>query len=157
VYIPPIPPKKNKANKDEKYLKERRIFLEKFIRMLGENEFLIHSDEFKIFSRNQGSIDKTLKLLTKMTPKVLLDKYASNFKYEVDPDSSITKSSITDINEFCSFIKKASAMLKDLKERAFEMLRTMEALNSNYKNMAKMLTKYEDHNLNHYCEGLHTR
>lgn len=56
IYIPPIPPKKTSANKDEKYLKERRIFLEKFIRTIGENEFLTQSEEFKIFSRTSGNI-----------------------------------------------------------------------------------------------------
>ena len=56
IYIPPIPPKKAVGNKDEKYLKERRIFLEKFIRVLGSEEFIVHSDEFKIFSRQTGDI-----------------------------------------------------------------------------------------------------
>jgi len=75
IYIPPIPPKKAGVNKDEKNLKERRIFLEKFIKVLSENEFLVNSEEFKIFSRHNGNIEKVFKVLPRLTSELVLKRF----------------------------------------------------------------------------------
>jgi hypothetical protein len=75
IYIPPIPPKKAGVNKDEKNLRERKIFLEKFIRVLGENEFIVQSDEFKVFSRHNGNLEKIFKILPNQTSEMLLNRF----------------------------------------------------------------------------------
>lgn len=157
IYIPPIPPKKAGVNKDEKNLKERKIFLEKFIRVLGENEFLVHSEEFKVFSRHNGNIEKVFKVLPRLTPDILLKRFESCLKYTEAPDSSQTKNWITEINEFSSFSKKAQNMLKELREKTKEMANTKELLNNHYLNLTKLLANYEDTNLKEYCEDVQSR
>lgn len=150
IYIPPIPPKKVGGNKDEKYLKERRIFLEKFIRVLGENEFIVNSEEFKIFSRHTGKLEKVFKVLPRLTSDLLLRRFQSCLDYTESPDNTQVKHCSTEINEFSSFIRKAQNLLKELKERTKEMITAKEAMNTHYKNLTKMATKYEDHNLKEY-------
>lgn len=48
-----------------------------------------------------------------MSPKQLLEKFTSAFSYDAEPDGSVIKASVTDINEFLSFVKKAITLLKD--------------------------------------------
>lgn len=157
IYIPPIPPKKVGGNKDDKYLRERRIFLEKFIRVLGENDFLIESEEFKIFSRHTGSIDKVFKVLPKLTSDVLLKRFQSCLDYNETPDINRTKNCVTEINEFSSFAKKAENLLREMRDRVKEMAKQREEMNKNYVSLAQYFNKYEEHNLNEYCEGVHTK
>lgn len=149
----------NKAvgNKDEKYLKERRIFLEKFIRVLGTEEFIVHSDEFKIFSRQTGDVKKVLKLLPKLTSTQLLERYQSWLGFSDSPDNSKIKSWNSEINEFGAFIKKADALLKDMREKVKDMVQTWDKANQHYKDLSQHLAKYESHNLNHYWDSLHSR
>lgn len=157
IYIPPIPPKKVGSNKDEKYLRERRIFLEKFIRVLGENEFIVHSEEFKIFSRHTGNIEKVFKVLPKLTSDVLLKRFQSCLEFSETPDISQTKNCVTEINEFSSFAKKAQNLLKDMRDRFKAMVKAKQDMDQHYVSMNDLFTKYEDNNLKEYCEGIQTR
>ena len=157
IYIPPIPPKKVGGNKDDKYLRERRIFLEKFIRVLGESDFLIESEEFKIFSRHTGNIDKVFKVLPRLTSDVLLKRFQSCLDYNETPDINRTKNCVTEINEFSSFGKKAENLLKEMRDRIKDMAKAREEMNKNYLALTQYFNKYEEHNLNEYCEGAHTK
>ena len=58
--IATIPPKKAYGNKDLKFINERRFYLERFLRKMAKFEFLINSEEFLIFSRPPGDIEKSL-------------------------------------------------------------------------------------------------
>jgi hypothetical protein len=60
VYIPKVPPKKAIGNKDMKFIIERRYYLERFLRKLSKYDFLINSEEFLIFARPNGEIEKIL-------------------------------------------------------------------------------------------------
>ena len=62
-----------------------------------------------------------------------------------------------EINEFGAFVKKAEALLKEMREKLKDMIQTWEKNNKNYKDLSLFLTKYENHNLNHYCDALHSR
>lgn len=53
-YVPPIPPKKAIGNKDLKFIEERRILLQRFLRELGRFDHLLNSEEFKTFARPSG-------------------------------------------------------------------------------------------------------
>lgn len=157
VYIPPIPPKKVGINKNDDNLKERRIFLEKFIRVLAENDFLIHSEEFKIFSRHNGNIEKVFKVLPILTSESLLKRFQSCLDLTDIPDATRIKHWTSEINEFNAFGKKAQALLKDLKEKFNVFCKTKKILNEHYLSMNQLFNKYEDHNLKEYCQDLHSR
>ena len=64
---------------------------------------------------------------------------------------------MTNINDFNSFVKKGITLLKELREKAREMISTREVLNQNYKNLTTMLTQYEDNNLNQYVDAMPNR
>jgi len=53
-----LPPKKAIGNKDIKFINERRFYLERFLKKIANYPFLINSNEFLIFSRPNGDIDK---------------------------------------------------------------------------------------------------
>jgi hypothetical protein len=83
----------NKAvgNKDMKYLKERRTFLEKFLNVLGKNEYFVNSDEFKMFSRQTGDIEKTIRMLPTPPGYDLFEKFQSSLGINTIPDQSQLK------------------------------------------------------------------
>jgi hypothetical protein len=68
IYIPAIPEKQLIKNKDVKFIEERRSLLERFMKELSKFDYLIHSKEFKIFSREKGEIEKILNSLLRQTP-----------------------------------------------------------------------------------------
>jgi len=69
-----VPPKKAIGNKDTKFINERRYYLERFLRKLSISEFLIHSDEFSIFSRPNGDIEKMLARIGKPPTISIIDR-----------------------------------------------------------------------------------
>ena len=52
-------------NKDNKFIEERRLLLERFMKELAKFDYLVFSKEFKIFSREKGDIEKILNALIK--------------------------------------------------------------------------------------------
>jgi len=76
VYVPKVPPKKaivipltlssSQGNKDTKFINERMFYLEKFLRKLGNQKHFVQSEEFQLFSKPVGDIDKTLGKLPKL-------------------------------------------------------------------------------------------
>lgn len=58
-YIPAIP-EKALDNKDDSFVELRRSLLERFLRECSKYQWLIDTDEFKIFSRQAGEVDGVL-------------------------------------------------------------------------------------------------
>jgi len=65
VYIPAIPEKKAFGNKDDEFVEERRSLLERFLQEIAKHNYLVNSQEFKIFARDNGDIEKVLGALPK--------------------------------------------------------------------------------------------
>lgn len=51
-YVPAIPEKQFIGDKEDGFIEERRMLLERFVRECAKYEFIIESREFKIFSRH---------------------------------------------------------------------------------------------------------
>lgn len=68
VYIPAIPEKKMMGNKDEKFIEERRALLERFMKEIAKQEYLVQSREFRVFTRERGDIEKILTSMTRQSP-----------------------------------------------------------------------------------------
>ena len=66
-YVPYIPEKAGMTqdNKGENFIEERRALLTRFIREIAQFEFIINSEEFKIFARTNGEIKKLIEALPK--------------------------------------------------------------------------------------------
>lgn len=85
-YIPSIPEKKMTGNKEENFVEERRVLLERFMKEIAKYDYIVFSKEFKVFARGKGEIDKVLYALPKQTPMQVLEKYRINFKLDEDQD-----------------------------------------------------------------------
>lgn len=64
VYVPSIP-EKQLQNKDEAFVEERRQLLERFLKEIAKLDYILESEEFKIFSRGTGEVDKALSNMPK--------------------------------------------------------------------------------------------
>lgn len=50
-FIPPIPPKQAIGNLEDKFIDERKVLLDNFIKQLATSKFIWYSDEMQIFVR----------------------------------------------------------------------------------------------------------
>jgi sorting nexin-1/2 len=76
------------GDKEEGFIEERRSLLDRFIRECAKFEFILESQEFKIFARQSGEVGETLEKLGAQTPGQILDKYRNCFKVTEEIDNS---------------------------------------------------------------------
>ena len=55
------------GNKEIKFIKERRFYIERFLNKIAGFDFLVKSEEFQIFSNPKGDINKQLSSLPKIS------------------------------------------------------------------------------------------
>ena len=126
IFIPPIPPKKSFGNKKTDFVRDRMVFLERFLKIVSKNYFLLNSEEFKIFSRPRGdqaeSIENALKHLAKPTPDSILERLRLTFNIGEEPDTSRLQNCRTEINDFKAFITKVTPILKTMQMQTKEMV-----------------------------------
>jgi hypothetical protein len=133
TYVPAIPSKKAVGNKDDKYIEHRRHFLQRFLRKISQLPYLLNSDEFKLFARPSGDIEKMLNMLPRMTPSALVERYKTTLHIDEYPDDFLNKQCREIIGEFYSFCKKVLPTLKSLREQTAKMVPVRAQQNANYK------------------------
>lgn len=111
TFVPKIPTKSSRK-KDEKFIENRRYFLDRFMRKLEKQPHLLNSEEFKLFSRPTGEIDIMLSLLPKQDPDILIERYKTNLQLSDTIDENLVKQSKEEIEEFSIFAKNMIAVLK---------------------------------------------
>jgi len=83
VFIPPLPEKKIFASKDEDFVKERAVGLERFMNRLAALSFVSGSDAFHVFlSRHEASFEmakKDVEKVAKTQSNAMLAKYSELF------------------------------------------------------------------------------
>lgn len=67
-FIPCIPEKQILGDKEDGFIEERRSLLDRFIRECAKFEFILESQEFKIFARQTGEVGDSLEKLGDQTP-----------------------------------------------------------------------------------------
>ncbi len=87
-FIPCIPEKQILGDKEDGFIEERRSLLDRFIRECAKFEFILESQEFKIFARQSGEVGDTLEKLGDQTPGQILDKYRNVFKISEETENS---------------------------------------------------------------------
>jgi hypothetical protein len=150
TFVPAIPGKKAVGNKDDKYIEHRRHFLQRFLRKLGHLPHLLNSDEFKLFARPSGEVEKMLAMLPKMTPSALVERYKLTLHIDEFPDEFLVKQCREVIGEFAAFCKKIIPTLKALRESSAKMVPTRAQQNENYKILTETMAKYEEGGLSQY-------
>ena len=114
IYFPPIPPKRKVGNKEIHFVEERRYFLQRFLIKLAQQDFILSSEEFKIFSRFNGDIEKQFMNLPKLNLDMLFNRLKSTFGINDDPPRELLLRCKVSINEFQEFHGKIIPVLKSL-------------------------------------------
>lgn len=153
IYCPPIPPKKAIGNKEDKFLDERKHFLERFLMLVSKIEHIVKSDEFRLFSRPSGEIDKTMLMLPAVTADFLLERYKSQLHMTEDANSTELKEFQTTINEYNTFCKTFMKTLKYMRDIIKPFVPSGDKLSANYKDMFNMMKRFEQNILTEYCDN----
>ncbi len=153
VYIPPISPKKAIGNKDDKFLDERKHFLQRFLLLTSKIDHIIKSDEFRLFSRPSGEIDKAVQMLPQASSDFLLDRYKTtlNLSEEVDPADASENKAV--INEYTAFCKTFMKTLKHMRDSVKPFVSSGDKQIENYKEMMNIFTNFEQNVLMEFCEN----
>ena len=77
IPLPMLPPKKAIGNKDIKFINERRFYLERFLKKMSAFDYILNSQEFQVFSRPNGDIEKLLGAVPKSATIQIVEKYRS--------------------------------------------------------------------------------
>ncbi|CDW87092.1 px domain containing protein [Stylonychia lemnae] len=152
-FIPKIPPKKAIGNKEISFIKERRYYLERFLRKLSKYDYIIHSDEFQIFSRPAGEVDKLLARLPKMSSGSLLDRIRKAGDINERMFDAVEREKFNNATLDCTlFIKKVLPQLKAMKKTINNFKVIKESQIGNYKILYGVLDKYEELNMMSYLD-----
>lgn len=144
VYCPPIPPKKALGNKEDKFLEDRKFFLERFLLLVSKVDHLLKSDEFRLFTRPSGEIDKAVKMLPETTPDFLLQRFKTALQVNENLDNYQLNENKSLINDYQSFCKTFIKTLKHMRDQMKPFVENADRLNANYKEMVDMLGRYEE-------------
>jgi len=87
-FIPCIPEKQILGDKEEGFIEERRSLLNRFILECSKFDFIINSEEFKIFAFQPGEVGDTLERMKKQRPTEILEKYRRCFQIDENIDQS---------------------------------------------------------------------
>ncbi|CAD8144880.1 unnamed protein product [Paramecium pentaurelia] len=115
-YIPPVPPRKAFGNMEQQFIDERRLMLEDFLKKIATLKYLWYSEEFQIFLKTPGEIEKALLSIPKITNDEIINKYQETFS-ELS-GREINREIIQKINDFKAFIKKVQPMVQNFKQIA---------------------------------------
>lgn len=75
LYIPPMPKKTTTGKKDDTVVRERRYFLDLFLKECASLKYLAMSKELQVFLRPQGDLDQLMKKMYKPKMQDLLAQY----------------------------------------------------------------------------------
>lgn len=153
VYIPPISPKKALGNKDDKFLEERKHFLERFLILTSKIEHIIKSDEFRLFSRPSGEIDKAAQLLPSCNPDFLHERFKNQLSLSDEVEAHEASDNKALINDYQSFCKTFMKTLKYMRDAIKPFVSDGDKQNENYKEMMNIITKFEENVLMEFCEN----
>ncbi|CAD8137699.1 unnamed protein product [Paramecium octaurelia] len=150
-YIPPVPPRKAFGNMEQQFIDERRLMLEDFLKKIATLKYLWYSEEFQIFLKTPGEIEKALLSIPKITNEEIINKYQESFS-ELS-GKEINREIISKINDFKAYIKKIQPMVQNFKQIAKNIA---EAKSAHQTSLIHFITifvpEYENNVLLEYAE-----
>jgi sorting nexin-1/2 len=150
VYIPAIPEKKAFGNKEDGFIEERRSLLERFMKEVAKYDYLVNSQELKIFARDHGDVEKILSALPKQTPLMILEKYRVNFSVNEERDPEEVSKMKESIREFHGFVKTALTDMEKQKVQIKGMIKAADERQKITKEIIDSLIAFEDGNVDYY-------
>jgi PX domain len=155
INIPRLPPKKAIGRYEVKFLQERRYFLERFLRKCGNYDYIVNSEEFLIFARPNGDVEKVLQRLGKLpcssiNERLHISLNINEKRYDIAEKEELS----TKIAEMMGFSNRALFMLKEIKTKlkTYKEIKTQGIMH--YKQLFKILEAYEGENVLCYEEGV---
>jgi len=130
-----------------KFIEERRYFLERFLRKLANYDFILISEEFKIFSRYTGDIKKSINTLTKLSPFAILENFKNNFNIPEDPSNERIVESKVVINEFNEYFGRIMPVLELIKTQVRALIPVIQQRKNDNLEFLRLLEDYEYNDL----------
>jgi len=119
---------------------------------LCKYDYLIYSQEFKIFARDKGDVEKVLAQLPRQTPMMILEKYRLNFQVQEERPAAEVAKYKESIREFQSFVKRALSVMEHQKDQLKLMIKSTDDRYSQQKQCIESLIAYEDANVDYYSD-----
>lgn len=118
LLIPKLPPKKAIGNKEVKFIYERKFYLERFLRKCARYDYLINSEEMKVFARpGGGDVEKMLERLIRPSTSKLIEslREITNVQ-ERNYDFADKERYNNVVAEFSIYAKKVLLQMKGMKK-----------------------------------------
>lgn len=155
LLIPKLPPKKAIGNKEVKFIYERKFYLERFLRKCARYDYLVNSEEFKVFARpGGGDIEKMLDRLIKPTTGKLIESLRDITNVQERNYDFADKERFNNVvSEFSIYAKKVLAQMKGMKKNLSQFREVRLQSICNNRVLQTLFDKYEDLNMTNYTEG----
>lgn len=155
ISIPKLPSKKAIGNKEVKFIYERKFYLERFLRKCAKFDFIINSEEFRIFARPaSGDIEKMLDRLPRIPSGTMIERTREVTNVQERLFDFADKERFNNVvTEFSFFAKKVLLQLKGLKRQLSSFRDNKTQSISNGRILLALFDKYEDLNMNCYTEN----
>ncbi len=137
-----------------KFILERRYYLERFLRKIAKQEYLMNSDEFILFARPSGDIEKMLAKIPKLPTVTIIERIRAVTEINEKRYDMVDKERYHNtLIEFNFFFKKVLAQLKGLKD-LIEQSRVNKRISITHsKAFMHLIDKYEELNLRTYVDS----
>ena len=151
IFIPKLPNKKKVGNKGKNISIIRVEMLNRFLKKISKINYLLNSEELKLFLQNKSNFAKALDGLKEQSYEELAKKYFSTF---IEYDSNFD--TITGKNEQDQFEKKLIEALPKIKNFVLLVSAAMERYRDeqeNYAEVINMLSFYEKESLTNFVNN----
>ena len=151
IFIPKLPNKKKVGNKGKNISIIRVEMLNRFLKKISKINYLLNSEELKLFLQNKSNFAKALDGLKEQNYEELAKKYFSTF---IEYDSNFD--TITGKNEQDQFEKKLIEALPKIKTFVLLVSAAMERYRDeqeNYAEVINMLSFYEKESLTNFVNN----
>ncbi|CAD8077497.1 unnamed protein product [Paramecium sonneborni] len=151
-YIPPLPPRKAIGNMDQKFIDDRMRSLQDWMRIMAQSKYFWYSEEFQLFIKTNGDIEKALTQVPKLTYDEIINKYQDTFTDLSGRE--INRELIQKITDFHQFLKRVNPMVENFKQIAKNIAQARQTFQEQLTNfLQNYLPDYEQHVLLEFSES----
>ena len=151
IYIPNIPPKKAVGNLEKEIIQMRTRVLNLFCLKISQFQFIIESEEMKVFLMGEVEASKAIDNLPQLAYGEILLRYKKAFTdYNDEYDIASGKEKI---NTFFGFVKKALINLKNFKDVVYQTMVKKDQEIENYLTLIHVFEDYEKYTLMEYANN----
>lgn len=147
LYIPPVPRKTNLAqtsSKDENIVRERKYFLDLFLKECCSLKYLGQSKELQIFLRPQGDLSQLMQKQYKPKLVDVLATYRATLPVVEDYQERDVSVFAEDVNKFAADQKNLNLHLLEFKKTLKNITPIKDQERQYYTQFTNFLERYEE-------------